>query len=321
MPNLLAHSLVVKRLYNKFSEKDPKQSNNCFLNGNYDFLVLGSFGPDPLFYTGLLIKNGFHPFVALKKIGNKLHKTDAKAYFRLLIQETYAIENLLEKNRFESFVFGQFAHYILDRETHPYILYESGFDSKGHISSHYHFDHAYFESNIDCALAKRYSINQFLSSPYETIPVNESNLRMLDRHIVPVLSHLFSQKHLPKKMYSDAVKNMKSLLRTMNHNGKWKAKLLGKSNSLSAMYQPVDPDFSVLNEERRKWIDPTTGTVHNESFQEMYDRAYRIIEDCYQDILKLGFNYETFIKYINGMDYYGAIPGSERKYKRTVDNK
>ena len=52
MPNLLAHSLLVKRLYNNEVEKNSIEKKS-FLVGNYDFLVLGSFGPDPLFYTGI----------------------------------------------------------------------------------------------------------------------------------------------------------------------------------------------------------------------------------------------------------------------------
>ena len=121
MPNLLAHSLLVKRLYNNEVEKNSIEKKS-FLVGNYDFLVLGSLGPDPLFYTGILPSHGLHLLTASKKVGNKLHKLDGKKLFKRMVEQVYFIENDKERNRYCAFVLGQFAHYLLDRISHPYIL-------------------------------------------------------------------------------------------------------------------------------------------------------------------------------------------------------
>lgn len=319
MPNLLAHSLIVKRLNN--SSYSLNNGQNSFLKGNYDFLVLGSLGPDPLFYMGILPFSGLHLITACKKIGNKIHKMDGKTFFKLLINQVYFIENDLDQTRFKAFVFGQFAHYILDREAHPFIMYESGFDDNGNITSHYHFDHAFFETNIDCALAKKYAINRFFIHPEETIPSTTTYLRIIDFYLVPVLKELFGEKHLPKHMYSNAINNMRRLLKTMNHNGKIKSKILGKNIALSAMYFPKEIDFSTLNEEKEIWLDPVSGKESNESFLEIHTRSFRIVEQCYKDILKNGFNYSVFAKYLDGRDYYGFVPGEKKIYKKENNNR
>lgn len=315
MPNLLAHSLVVKRLYNEADDKSQRNNSNAFLHGNLDFLTWGSLGPDPLFYMGIRPFHGLHLITALKKVGNRIHKTDGKRFFRYLVEQVYAIDNDKEKKQFEAFVFGQFAHYILDREAHPYILYESGFDNNGHITGHYHYDHAYFETNLDCALAKKAGINRFLTNPQETIPMFQSRLEFIDVYFVPALKKTFELKKLPKHMYSNAVSNMRHFIESMNRHGKLKCFFLGKKNGLAAMYQTTEPDFSVLNEDRHIWRDPCTGAESNSSFLEIHNNTYRIVKQCYEDILKNGFNYDVFKNYLNGKNYYGSELSAVRKYK------
>lgn len=315
MPNLLAHSLIVKRFYNHENELGHLDSIDSFVKGNYDLLVLGSLGPDPLFYMGILPFKGLHLPTALKKIGNKLHKTNGKQFFKLLVESTYGLDNVKEKQKFEAFIFGQLAHYFLDREAHPYILYESGFDDNGRITSHYHFDHAYFETNIDCSLAQKYSITHFLTNPQDIIPDNRRNLEIIDWNLVPVLEKMFGCR-LPKHMYSNAINNMKHLLKSMNHHGAFKAKILGKNIGLSAMHNPLEPDASTLNLDKNIWLDPCSGEKHNDSFLELHTRAFELLEACYNDILKSGFNYSTIEKYIDGRDYYGAEPNAVRKFKK-----
>jgi hypothetical protein len=315
MPNLLAHSLIVKRLYNEADDKSLRNHQNAFLHGNLEFLTWGSLGPDPLFYMGIRPFHGLHLITALKKLGNQIHKTDGKKYFRYLVEQVYTIDNDKEKKRFEAFVFGQFAHYVLDREAHPYILYESGFDNNGHITGHYHFDHAFFETHLDCALAKKAGMNRFLSHPEETIPLIQSHLEFIDIYFVPVLKKTFDMRKLPKHMYSNAIYNTRHFIESMNRHGKIKRAFLGKCNGLSAMYQPEEPDFRVLNEERTVWKDPCTGEECNSSFLELHNKAYRIVYQCYKDILRNGFNYDVFKNYLDGKNYYGAELNAVRKYK------
>ena len=314
MPNLLAHSLLVKRLYNNEVEKSSIEKKS-FLVGNYDFLVLGSLGPDPLFYTGILPSHGLHLLTASKKVGNKLHKLDGKKLFKRMVEQVYFIENDKERNRYCAFVLGQFAHYLLDRISHPYILYESGFDENGRITSHYHHDHAYFETKLDCALAKRYTLSHFLSDPEDVIPDNPRNLALIDSYFVPAIEQVLEIKKIAKKTYSNGILNMRKLLKKFSHSPK-RSKLYPKSISLSGMCFPSEIDLSVLNEEKKEWLDPVTGEKHEESFLELHSAAYELLKELYHDLMTRGFNYDTFQKYIDGKDYYGSLPGSKRQYHR-----
>ena len=77
---------------------------------------------------------------------------------------------------------------------------------------------------------------------------------------------------------------------------------------------PSEIDLSVLNEEKKEWLDPVTGEKHEESFLELHSAAYELLKELYHDLMTRGFNYDTFQKYIDGKDYYGSLPGSKRQY-------
>ncbi|MFA6624230.1 MAG: zinc dependent phospholipase C family protein [Bacilli bacterium] len=309
MPNSLAHSLVVKRFY--IQEEEHADSISSFIKNNYEFLSLGSQGPDPMFYVGIVPFHAVHLITANKRLGNKVHKTDGKKFFKNLIDETYMIEDDRERSRFQSFILGQLAHYFLDRETHPYIIYQSGFDENGKITGKYHYLHANYESKIDVCLAKKYKMNYFLDNSDDAIPSSRDFLRIVDTHFVPALKRTFDEKRLPKRLYTCSITNMHAVIHFMNHNGKAKRCLLGK-NSLTALYLDKEhEDISVFNQSRNQWLDPVTGEKRFDSFLQLHTKAYELLTQCYHDILKNGFNYEVISKYLNGLNYYGLPVGAK----------
>lgn len=310
MPNLLAHCLLAKRLYNSVDKE------GSFLKDNYLYLSAGCQGPDPLFFLGLIPKNGLHLFLAKKKIGNKIHKSDATRFFKLLFDELYSIDNVLEKNRFEAFIFGQISHYFLDKIAHPYVMYESGFDGDGKITGSYHYKHTFFETNIDMCLADRFSLVRFFKAPYEQLVSDERTLRGIDSHFIPVLARFIEKDRLPKNLYSSSVKNMIFFYKFMNKNGKRKSKMIGKKISLSGIYIPEKKDISVINESRKRWLEPDTGTSHNESFYELLDQSYNLLSSCYRDFINKGFNYQSLKPYLDQRDYYGTLKDKKRIYKK-----
>ncbi len=316
MPNLLAHYLLVKRFYIKEDEENLDIASNSFIKGNYEFLSLGTQGPDPLFYVGVIPFHAPHLLTAKKRLGNKIHKTDGKKFFKLLVDRCYIIEDDIERSKFQSFVFGQFAHYLLDRETHPYVLYQSGFDDEGKIKGKYHYEHAHFEAQIDVLLAKKFKMTYFLSNPSEVLSRNAEYLSLIDKNFVPALKKFFNDSSIPNKLYTCAVKNMHAAISFMNHHGKIKSKIVGKNN-LGALYLSQDTaDPKVLNTENETWLDPITGAIRKESFLDLHNKAFQLLSQCYHDLLKNGFNYEVFSKYLNGLDYYGSPSGARWQYKK-----
>lgn len=320
MPNLLAHYLLIKRFSLKEGEIVLKPKNfTPFLKDNFDFLSLGTQGPDPLFYMGINPIRGLHLPTAMKKIGNRLHKEDPHIFFKALVDSIHTIdfyENGNEFNQFKAFIFGQFAHYLLDRETHPYILYISGFDDDGRITGSYHYKHAHLESEIDHCLARKFGNNSFLVDPQNILPNNKDYTQVIDKNLVPVLEKIFDEKKLPTHMYSNGFKNFRSWIKYVNHGTSIRAKMFFNT-SLAAMRLPKEVTEDVLNEKKNVWLDPVSGERHSDSFMELHSKAFDLLENCYNDIMNHGFNYETFSKYIDDRNYYGTPIGSKWVYKKS----
>jgi hypothetical protein len=325
MPNLLTHYLFVKRFTLKVEEINRRYPNyQSFLTNNFEYLSLGTQGPDPLFYMGIIPFCGLHIPTALKKYGNKIHKLDGKKYFRFLVEQCYRIvesDNGDEERRsFQAFVFGQFAHYLLDRECHPYVLYKTGFDEDGKITGKYHYSHAHFEAQIDFCLAKKFKMDYFLTDPQDILNSHHHPLSLIDLNFVPVIKRTFNDEKLPKDMYSNGLNNMKRWLSYSNHGHAIRVAFFGKTN-LSATRLPKEVKEDVLNEQRGLWLDPVTGEEHHESFMELNSKAFEILEQVYTDIIKYGFNYETFSKYIDGRNYYGTPVDQKWIYKEEDNSK
>ena len=317
MPNFLAHSLVAKRVM----AKEGKNDSGFLASDTEDFFILGSFGPDALFYGGLLPQNGLHLGYARKKIGNKIHKTDAKDYFRLLVNEVYSTDDVKSRRQFEAFTLGQLSHYLLDSIAHPYIRYESGFDSNGRITGKFHYEPAHFESRIDAALGKKYGISYYLEPDHFPVCSKKKVLNCLEKPYDDVLKSRLKLKRLPKHYYSSCIKNWISIYKLSNKKGKFFTFLYGKSQ-LGAIRTPKDVDRSVLNEEKQDWKNPVTGEIHNESFIQRHAKATELTCACYKDLRKQGFNYSVISKYLDGLDYYGKAIGSKMtiwKGKKATD--
>lgn len=314
MPNLLAHYLLANQFYVREGEISSKIKNKSFIENNKDLFFLGAYGPDPLFYSGVNPFRGLHLINAAKKYGNKIHKSDGRLYFKSLIDVLHSIESETEANQFKSFIFGQFAHYLLDREAHPYILYKSGFSKDGKIKGIYHYKHAYYESKIDSALATSYNFDRFFSKPEEIIPHMHSYLKFLDKYYYYSLRNYFNDKRINKHYYSNGVINFYSWIKYSNHGSPLRVKIFGKT-SLSATRVPRQVREDVLNENKNVWLYPTTGDKSNKSFHEILVYCSSLLEKLYVELLKKGFTYETFSKYIDGRNYYGNFINAKWIYK------
>lgn len=327
MPAVISHYLLAKRFSLKEGElASSHPSFDDFLEKNFVYFALGSQGPDPLFFTGIIPFRGLHLPTAMKKIGNQIHKTDAKKYFRLLIEECFKIEpekhDFGEQKQFKAFVFGQFAHYLLDKYCHPYVLYESGFDDDGKITGEYHYLHSKIETEIDYCLAKKYKTDHILDKPGDLLKCIRTSSRndplaKIDAHLVPVLKKTFDLKYLPKHMYSNGLKNYRTILNYTNGGSSLRVALFKKTN-LAAMRMPKEVKEDVLNENREKWYHPVSNTPSNASFLELHSKAFDELQSLFIDIMENGFSYEVFLRHMDDKDYYGCVPNSKWMFKKNI---
>lgn len=312
MPNLLAHNLLVNKLYNESILNDDSKKN--FLVGNLDYLKCGAQGPDPLFFTGITFRNGFYPFSAMKNFGSKIHHTNGERFLSILVNEYFDLVDEKELDKCESFIVGQFSHYLLDSIAHPYIYYMSGFNNKGKVTSHYHYDHCHFESEIDVALSNRYNIINFTNSPNLQLCKNKHVLFDIDRWMRHVLYTMFDLKKLPEHLYTSGLLNMSHFWKVMNNNlGGLRSFFIPKFISIKGMHFPKSIDDDVLNLNHNKWYNPETGEESSKSFLDLFDEAYSKLLTVFNSITSNTLTISAIQMYLN-TDYSGVTPSGVKKY-------
>lgn len=304
MPNFLAHHLFVKDFFLE-NNQNLKYEDRRFLKNNFFFLMWGSQGPDPLFYNGLSFSNGIHLVTALKKVGNKLHKDDFNKLLEIMIDE---LKNVKDENKdsIKCFILGQFAHYLLDSTTHPFILYESGFNEEGRIKGKYHYKHAHFEMLIDYNLATCRNMDFFKKYPYLYLTIDKDKLKIIDSFMYRVLKRFFPEYKLYKNIYSSGAKNMFKMIKYINTGTPFRT-FIFKGTSLAAMrIDKKGADDDILNLKNDIWLDPVTGDKSNLSFIDLYNEAYKKLNDVYLKIKdKDNLDVTDFKNCLNGLDYYG----------------
>lgn len=300
MPNLIAHRIFIDQVIAE------RISSNKLL----DALRLGTQGPDPLFYYGLIPWRSWHYLSALKKYGNLIHRTNGEEFFKKLISETQLISNPEEKSVFSAFVFGQIAHLVLDRAAHPYIYYSSGFDENGKLTGSFHYSHAKFESNIDAALAEMYTEYDFRGHTQDLLPYSPEVYRIIDRHLTPVVNSMFNAK-LTKHYYSNSIKNIRTMQKLTNVT--WLKRVTGKHSMFNALYTPKSIDKDYLNLEHREWKHPTDGTINNYSFLDILEQARKLLDPLFLVFLEKGVDIEM-LDIINHDSYKGVPVGAKLSY-------
>lgn len=311
MPNAIAHILIVKRMLMKVGFDDQKMHQNS------NALMLGSLGPDPLFYTGLLPPH-LHLPTAMKKYGNQIHKTDAREFFLSLCNEVYTVdeENKREKELLQAFILGQFAHYLLDKYTHPYILYMSGFDKDGRITGKYHYQHAYFEQRMDVLLAEKYSFEDPIADPKKFYAPLLNVSQQLQDHLTYIFSKFFKTDKIPDDFYTNGLKNFVALDSYMNKNPKLKSKVFGKNNLGALAYPTWEKKEDLLNDLHETWLDPVAGEKRTESYFDLTISALNDLCSVYEELKREKFHYQAFEKKIDGLDYYGKKKGDILRYHK-----
>lgn len=302
MPNLFTHHLLVKEFYAEVSTSDS------FLKNNFNCLALGTQGPDPLFYEGIVPGHMIRPILAKAKLGNEIHRSDGTKFMaQLLVQPDM-------NDGYKSFVFGQFCHYILDRTCHPYVYYMSGFDSEGKLTGKYHYAHSHFEGELDVAMCLIHNFKDALKEPAKLFPADKVTLEKIEKGMTGAVSELFGRK-LPKDYYKNAVCNMRNAVKAINKMPGFMVKAMGNF-VLAGQRLPRECERTVLNETHELWKHPSTGEEHHESFEDLFQEALGIIKAAYNDVLTKGLSLETLLPYYNGLNYKGTVPGALLQYKK-----
>lgn len=311
MPSLLTHAFFADDFVEKHQGKDS------IVIKYPEIFRLGSQGPDPLFFYGLWPKRGLKLKLAAEAIGSQLHKLDGSQLFATACEQINLIEKPEEKAMFEAFVLGQFAHYMLDSNAHPFVYYWSGFDKRGRLSGKYHYRHAHFEAVLDSVLANARRKEELTFKPQTVLMIPENELDVINKNFVKVLEDIFAKK-LPENFYKDAVNNMIDIYHCTNGGTYLRHIFLGHS-SLGQLYIPSKGQAKVINPSHLVWKNPAEGISHRETFIELFNKAQDDLEIAFANIEQNGFNMNSLKISMHGLNYSGIPMGKTNSYKDVED--
>lgn len=248
----------------KIYDKDPQSIG-----------YLGTQGPDPFFYYGHGIRST-KKAKELRKYGTFLHTVDPYITFKYLLE--YII-GATEKERpvLISFVRGMFAHYILDKNAHPYIWYISSFATEEDNNEAKYFDsHTRIESAIDVLVMDHFKDD---TETFNAVNYNINELDIVSKMMFSLGKGCYKNKHIKVNSYRKAIKHMRFTAKALySKTGKKKAffdKYLGKT-PLSSMSEDkienIKLDF--LNLKHNTWTNCVTNkNPKNIDFYEIFDNA------------------------------------------------
>ncbi|SFS46899.1 zinc dependent phospholipase C family protein [Marininema halotolerans] len=219
---------------------------------------LGCQGPDFLLY------HNFWPWKFgndVVELGNEIHKRQCGPFLVDLIQ---AAGNQPE---LEEYVAGFLTHHMLDRHTHPYIVYRSG-EGK--------HKHQQLEVFIDTLLAERLGNIRTWKTP--VVPRIDIGSKLPSSWVNTM--HNIARIHFPKETarvrpedWSQAYDDMKKALRFFYDP--WGIKLVLTFGYIYPFrYRPLRDGVDYLNEQEREWLHPAVPTErHRERFMTLWENA------------------------------------------------
>ncbi|MCA0983912.1 zinc dependent phospholipase C family protein [Halobacillus yeomjeoni] len=262
MPNIWTHILFVDELCTRLNRYDLiKTAGPC--------LHMGAQGPDPFFY------HDFWPFKAGKNVedvGMRLHTEKCGLVLLDMIERGAS-----EKNKLQAFILGFVSHHILDRHTHPYIHFHSGYEENKHQK---------LEVLIDTLMLARYMKKQTWKSPVHKQIKLGGNRKLISGFMMTVLDQHFPEMmtSYPPGFIEQSYKDMEMAQRILYDPYGWKNKWFGEMVS-SFSHQPVKGTADYLNIQRNAWKHSATNEERFESFLDLYETALQEGEQLFHLIL------------------------------------
>jgi len=210
MADYWTHNYVGKKLIEKM--KNIEVDENLFL--------LGCQGPDIFYYLQYAVHT--NP----PNLGELIHKNTTKEVF------LEAFKYLKENNEIfsKSYVYGWIAHYILDKNIHPYI------DSKKE------FIHKRLEANIDTYVVDKYFNKSIFSMNSKNILKVNNNHNYIYLMYKKIANDIF-ETSLTFKEYADSIKHFRKFHKVFNGKNAFLRKII---NFLPKMFNNDLNDYFYL---------------------------------------------------------------------------
>ena len=275
---------------------------------------LGTQGPDPYFYYGFLPNHSGPDKKEIQEVGEILHHSEIADHYWALMQYACSSD---DKELLFAYIDGLWMHYCLDRNFHPYIFSQSGFDSNGELHGFYKFSHGCYEAVLDCYVAEKYQSKRKTSS---TVKENKEDIRKISKMWQSLSSSFPVLKEDSFYKCWLAFKGVEATLWTGFIP--WKRplfKALGKHSLAYGMSYPRRfhryDYWDCLNEGHRLWKDPCTLKEHTDSVDDLFLKAKADYQAVHELLLKAKNGedvHEQLLAFVNKIDHDGS-PYNKKK--------
>lgn len=271
-------------------------------------VLMGSQGPDPLFFYGRVFPWRNHK---ISKVGSRLHTKSVSKTICDMIEIASKETNQNKRRKVFSYLYGYFMHYILDRKIHPYVYY---FSYPNNDKRLFYSDHILFETFLDMKW-----------SMYNNEIIDFPKMLKIDKNSRKLVSEFYYKvaPNLKLNSFYKAYNEMCFIRKITNHNYLIKKifNLIGLRNSSinHAIYpKKYEDKMDVLNLKKEEFANPETNEIFHKSFIELFNEA--VLEGNYiNKLLKAIYNEEDQLdnikQFINNIDFNGINLAKSRYFK------
>lgn len=282
-----------------------------------DAFLLGSQGPDPLFYLVIA-----PPLKEFEELGSTMHSMPPSG---LLVSLRKATDELPEPDRSvgRAYLAGFTCHYLLDRAVHPLVFWwERGICQAGvgglDMSDH-NMVHAEVERDLDeMVLFAKSGQTIRTYRPYrEVLRGSDEMLRVVGSvYLNSVVGPLADNEPSAARVFPLAVSCFRIVQRAFFSPGN------GKANMLQLLERPVrgvryslakamahraraEATSDFANFDHRAWKNPFTGVASTASFWDLYNGALNEVGPAIATVLGDGFNEQVAHAFTQGLNFSG----------------
>lgn len=285
MPSMITHHFFAEELYEQLFEKIGTSKDE------YDAFLLGSQGPDPLFY---LYSNP--SLVKHIDLGHLMHREKTNELL-VALKNSLSVLNEEELPAGRAYAQGFLCHYALDSTVHPlvyaqvYALCDAGVDDLDRDDES--ALHSLIETELDEMVLwnkKQRTIRSFTPS-FEILRADSLAMTAICKIYLYLCMNVFCRV-IPLNTFSQGVNGYRGTTSLLHDPHGNKAPLIGmlekavrngrysvlqpkRYSVLRAMvYRPIElKESSFENRQRETWVNPFSGQQRTESFWDLYEQA------------------------------------------------
>ena len=300
MPALITHYLFGEEALHRLGH------DVCPNEDARDAFLIACQGPDPFFFAVTTSRGG-----AVRAMGSKMHQRRVSAAFDRLRAD---VRRLPQEQRAlgHAFVSGLLAHYVLDRNAHPYVYaMEYGLcDYNRELADAYHEVHAVIESELDCGMLDHLrGLNCGDFAPAGVLGASPEVLTMGGTLLSQAARAVFELDVRPVD-YAGAVEDMRLLYRQIEPFGSSRQRNIARAERLARPHSQLaslahrtdqGADNPSMNLEHADWQDPFKPGQSSESFPEVFERGLADYLLVYPRFVAG----EPMAQLSGGLDYHG----------------